>query len=68
MPLGFDKIPGQVPVHAAAGDGILHDCYLCHSTARATDDVTTRRHVRGSWFGGDRGQSELHEFIKNAAR
>lgn len=46
MPLGFEKIRGEVGVYAERGDIILHDAYLWHSAARATDDAL-RRHVRG---------------------
>jgi ectoine hydroxylase-related dioxygenase (phytanoyl-CoA dioxygenase family) len=69
MPLGFEKIRGEIPVYAERGDVILHDAYLWHSAARATDDNTMRRHVRGGWHGGDR--SLMHRetgFVKNAAR
>lgn len=69
MPLGFAKVPGEIPVFLERGDVLLHDGYLWHSAARATDDDTTRRHVRGGYFTGagpDHGRPE--EFIKNAAR
>jgi hypothetical protein len=40
-----------------------------HSATRATDDQTTRRHLRGSYFAGAKPAPELeNEFIKNAAR
>ncbi|SIS17326.1 phytanoyl-CoA dioxygenase family protein [Williamsia sterculiae] len=68
MPLGFDKVPGEVGVYADRGDIILHDCYLWHSAARATDDTALRRHVRGGFFGGVRPPVGVEEFIKNAAR
>ncbi len=69
MPLGFEKIRGEVAVYAERGDVILHDAYLWHSAARATDDNVTRRHVRGSYFGGGRPEvGAAEEFIKNAAR
>ena len=69
MPLGFEKIRGEVPVYAERGDVILHDAYLWHSAARATDDATVRRHVRGGWQGGDRGALTGDPgFVKNAAR
>jgi len=69
MPLGFEKIRGEIPVYAERGDVILHDAYLWHSAARATDDDTMRRHVRGGWHGGD-GALRTQEtgFVKNAAR
>jgi hypothetical protein len=69
MPLGFEKVPGEVSVYAERGDVLLHDSYLWHSAARATDDSTTRRHVRGSWFAGERPPAdEPSVFVKNAAR
>ncbi len=68
MPLGFEKIPGEVAVYVERGDVILHDAYLWHSAARATDDHATRRHVRGGWFGGTAPAAGVEEFIKNAAR
>jgi ectoine hydroxylase-related dioxygenase (phytanoyl-CoA dioxygenase family) len=69
MPLGFDKIRGEIPVYTERGDIILHDAYLWHSAARATDDVTTRRHVRGGYLNGDpNGDGKREVFVKNAAR
>jgi hypothetical protein len=69
MPLGFDKVPGEIAVYMERGDVLFHDAYTWHSAARATDDETRRRHVRGNWFatkhGGEMG---LDEFVKNAAR
>jgi hypothetical protein len=57
-------------VYAERGDILFHDAYLWHSAARATDDDTWRRHVRGGWFSGA-GPIEgphIDEFVKNAAR
>jgi ectoine hydroxylase-related dioxygenase (phytanoyl-CoA dioxygenase family) len=69
MPLGFEKIRGEIPVYVERGDVILHDAYLWHSAARATDDDTMRRHVRGGWHGGDRSLMDRETgFVKNAAR
>ncbi|GAA1305534.1 phytanoyl-CoA dioxygenase family protein [Pseudonocardia xinjiangensis] len=69
MPLGFEKIRGEIPVYAERGDVILHDAYLWHSAARATDDHTVRRHVRGGWHGGDTSLRDADTgFVKNAAR
>ncbi|WP_188586506.1 phytanoyl-CoA dioxygenase family protein [Gordonia jinhuaensis] len=68
MPLGFEKIRGEVGVYAERGDIILHDAYLWHSAARATDDHALRRHVRGGYFGGTKPDDNVFEFIKNAAR
>jgi ectoine hydroxylase-related dioxygenase (phytanoyl-CoA dioxygenase family) len=69
MPLAFEKVRGEVAVYAERGDVLLHDCYLWHSATRATDDNGTRRHLRGSYFGGAKPAPGLEtEFIKNAAR
>ncbi|MEU7811544.1 phytanoyl-CoA dioxygenase family protein [Pseudonocardia sp. NPDC049154] len=69
MPLGFEKVRGELPVYAERGDVILHDAFLWHSAARATDDATVRRHVRGGWQGGDPGLRDTETgFVKNAAR
>lgn len=69
MPLGFDNVPGEIGVYTERGDVILHDAYLWHSAARATDDAATRRHVRGGYFTGDHdGDGRREDFVKNAAR
>lgn len=68
MPLRFEKVRGEVAVYAEAGDILLHDAYLWHSAARATDDDARRRHVRGGYFGGTRPPAGVEEFVKNAAR
>ncbi|MGF7236247.1 MAG: phytanoyl-CoA dioxygenase family protein [Frankia sp.] len=69
MPLGFEKIPGEIPVYTERGDIILHDAYLWHSAARATDDAGVRRHVRSGYFNGDREKyANRYQFLKNAAR
>jgi ectoine hydroxylase-related dioxygenase (phytanoyl-CoA dioxygenase family) len=68
MPMRFEPVPGEIPVYTERGDIILHDAYLWHSAARATDEHTRRRHVRGGYFGGDRAGERVEQFIKNAAR
>lgn len=70
MPLGFEKVPGEIAVYAEPGDILLHDCYLWHSAARGTVDSGIRRHVRGSWYGGANPPADLgpDDFVKNAAR
>jgi hypothetical protein len=70
MPLGFEKVPGEIAVYAERGDILFHDAYLWHSAARATDDDTRRRHVRGGWFSGTGplGAAHVDDFVKNAAR
>jgi Phytanoyl-CoA dioxygenase (PhyH) len=72
MPLGFEKIRGEIPVYCERGDVILHHCDLWHSAARATEDPPggVRRHLRGSWNAGRRPapDEEIEPFNKNAAR
>jgi ectoine hydroxylase-related dioxygenase (phytanoyl-CoA dioxygenase family) len=69
MPLGFAKVPGEVGVYTERGDVIFHDAYLWHSAARGTDDDTTRRHVRGGWYSGEKPSIDtIDRFVKNAAR
>ncbi len=68
MPLRFEKVPGEIGVYCERGDIIFHDAYLWHSAARATADESTRRHVRGGYYGGVRSDARYDEFVKNAAR
>jgi ectoine hydroxylase-related dioxygenase (phytanoyl-CoA dioxygenase family) len=68
MALRFEAIPGEIPVYTERGDVILHDAYLWHSAARATAEDTSRRHVRGGYFAGDRSTENVEQFLKNAAR
>ncbi len=72
LPLGFEAIPGEIPVHAVRGDVIFHDAHLWHSAARATDDppLGVRRHIRGGWYSGTRLEPGhgVEDFVKNAAR
>jgi len=72
MPLGFEKVDGEVAVYAERGDVIFHDAHLWHSAARATDDgeIAVRRHIRGGWYGGERLPPEhgVDDFVKNARR
>jgi ectoine hydroxylase-related dioxygenase (phytanoyl-CoA dioxygenase family) len=72
MPLGFEKVPGEVGVYCDRGDVLLHHSNLWHAAARATDDGpgAVRRHIRGGWYGGERlppGHG-LADFVKNAKR
>lgn len=68
----FDHVQGEVPVFAERGDIILHDYRLWHAAARGTADGLSgrRRHVRGSWYAGERYDKDhgIGEFYKNAAR
>lgn len=72
MPLGFEKIRGEIPVYCERGDVILHHCDLWHAAARASEDPPggVRRHMRGSWNAGRRPEpgEEIEPFNKNAAR
>jgi ectoine hydroxylase-related dioxygenase (phytanoyl-CoA dioxygenase family) len=71
MPLGFDKVRDEIALYCERGDVIFHDAYLWHSAARATDDDTKRRHVRGGWYSGvplDPANEWTEDFVKNAAR
>lgn len=69
MPLGFDKVRGEMALYSEAGDVLFHDAYLWHSAAVATVESSRRCHVRGGWFAGER-PSRLgpDDFVKNAAR
>jgi Phytanoyl-CoA dioxygenase (PhyH) len=72
MPLGFEKVAGEIGVYCDRGDVLLHHSDLWHSAARATDDGDggTRRHIRGGWYGGAKPAEKhgLHDFVKNARR
>jgi ectoine hydroxylase-related dioxygenase (phytanoyl-CoA dioxygenase family) len=71
MPLGFERLRGEIALYCERGDLLFHDAYLWHSAARATVDTAVRRHIRGGWFSGapDSENSDfLEDFIKNAAR
>jgi ectoine hydroxylase-related dioxygenase (phytanoyl-CoA dioxygenase family) len=72
MPLGFEKVVGEIPVYAERGDLLLHHADLWHSAAKATEvgERAIRRHVRGGWYAGDRLPSGygLDDFNKNAKR
>jgi len=72
MPLGFEKVRGEVAVYCERGDVLLHHSSLWHAAARATEDgaLAVRRHIRGGWYGGDRlapGHG-VADFVKNARR
>ena len=72
MPLGFEKVPGEVGVYCDRGDVMLHHSDLWHSAARATEDppLGVRRHIRATYLGGRRLAADelLEPFNKNAAR
>lgn len=72
MPLGFEKVSGEVGLYCERGDVILHHYDLWHAAARASEDAPggVRRHLRGSWHAGRRPEpgEEIEPFNKNAAR
>jgi len=72
MPLGFERIAGEIAVYAERGDLLFHDAHLWHAAARATDtgEAAVRRHLRGGWYGGTRLEPGhgVEDFVKNAAR
>jgi ectoine hydroxylase-related dioxygenase (phytanoyl-CoA dioxygenase family) len=69
MPLGFEKVPGEIAVYCDRGDLLFHDAYLWHSAARATTDDAVRRHIRGGWYSGTQDPKvTIADFVKNAAR
>ena len=72
MPLGFEKVPGEVAIYCDHGDVLFHEANLWHSAARATEDPPggVRRHVRGGWYAGTRlaDGHGVEDFVKNAAR
>jgi hypothetical protein len=72
IPLGFERVPGEVALYQERGDVLFHHSDLWHAAARATADgeVAVRRHLRGSWHGGtklDVGHG-TDDFVKNALR
>jgi ectoine hydroxylase-related dioxygenase (phytanoyl-CoA dioxygenase family) len=72
MPLGFERVRGEIALYCERGDVLLHHSDLWHAAARATDDGpgAVRRHVRGAWYGGTRLEPNhgLDDFVKNARR
>jgi ectoine hydroxylase-related dioxygenase (phytanoyl-CoA dioxygenase family) len=72
IPLGFERVPGEIALYAERGDVLFHDADLWHAAARGTADgePAIRRHLRGSWHGGTRlvvGHG-TDDFVKNALR
>ena len=56
IPLGFERVPGEIAVYQERGDVLFHHADLWHGAARGTadGDPAVRRHLRGSWHGGSR--------------
>jgi ectoine hydroxylase-related dioxygenase (phytanoyl-CoA dioxygenase family) len=72
IPLGFERVPGEIALYQERGDVLFHHADLWHSAARGTADgePAVRRHLRGSWHGGtmlDVGHG-TDDFVKNALR
>lgn len=72
MPLGFERVPGEIALYQDRGDVLFHHADLWHSAARGTADgpPAVRRHLRGSWHGGTRLEAGhgTDDFVKNALR
>jgi ectoine hydroxylase-related dioxygenase (phytanoyl-CoA dioxygenase family) len=72
IPLGFERVPGEIAVYQERGDVLFHHADLWHAAARATADGedAIRRHLRGSWHGGVRLEvgHGTDDFVKNALR
>ena len=72
IPLGFERVPGEIGIYAERGDVLFHHADLWHAAARGTADgaPAVRRHLRGSWHAGEKldiGHG-TEDFVKNAAR
>jgi ectoine hydroxylase-related dioxygenase (phytanoyl-CoA dioxygenase family) len=72
IPLGFERVPGEIAIYQERGDVLFHHADLWHSAARGTADgaPAIRRHLRGSWHGGTRMEvgHGTDDFVKNALR
>jgi hypothetical protein len=72
IPLGFEKVDGEIALYCEYGDVLLHDADLWHSAARATEDPPggVRRHLRGGWYTGTplAAGHGVDDFVKNARR
>jgi ectoine hydroxylase-related dioxygenase (phytanoyl-CoA dioxygenase family) len=72
IPLGFERVPGEIALYQERGDVLFHHSDLWHAAARATADggPAIRRHLRGSWHAGTRLEPGhgTDDFVKNALR
>lgn len=72
IPLGFERVDGEIALYCELGDVLLHDADLWHSAARATEDPPggVRRHLRGGWYTGTplADGHGVDDFVKNARR
>ncbi len=72
LPLGFERVPGEIALYQDRGDVLFHHADLWHGAARGTAEgaAAIRRHLRGSWHGGTRLEPGhgTDDFVKNALR
>ncbi|HUD18674.1 MAG TPA: phytanoyl-CoA dioxygenase family protein [Acidimicrobiales bacterium] len=72
IPLGFERVPGEIALYQERGDVLFHHSDLWHAAARATayGGPAIRRHLRGSWHAGTRLEPGhgTADFVKNALR
>jgi ectoine hydroxylase-related dioxygenase (phytanoyl-CoA dioxygenase family) len=72
IPLGFERVPGEIALYQERGDVLFHHADLWHAAARATadDQLAIRRHLRGSWHAGTKLKvgHGTDDFVKNALR
>ena len=71
MPLGFDKVPGEMAVYCERGDLLLHHSDLWHCAARATDDGDGACAATCAAAGTAASLAPEHgvdDFVKNARR
>ena len=69
MPLGFDKIPGEVAVYAERGTSSSTTGTCGTARPGPPSTAASAAGVRGCWFGGERPVDDSDDiFVKNAAR
>ena len=66
IPLGFERVPGEIAVYQERGDVLFHHADLWHSAARGTADGSgaVRRHLRGSWTVGPARRWTRHRRLR----